>query len=263
MIHLLTIQTGKYKISFGIPTEIEEYRQMMELRYQVYYEELGYSSKDIQTDRDYFDKKGVAHYVIAKVGDTIVGTVRVIIDEVPPMAKFYTISDQKISKKLHAEPIADVGRLISRAYQKGFANIPRGIVSFGLLLALTEVIEQKGVKLGCGSIKPYVLRKLKKMGLPIMRIRKEKYKLNPNHGIPEENMGNFFQDEAHPPYPVLLHLTYIKEYMVFLKETQLDPIDGELQSYKAQKHRLPHLKKTKIAWKSLILQARLRYWWSS
>lgn len=262
MITLFSIQSKKDTISFGLPSTYEEYQQMMELRHQVYYEELNYSLQNKKTDKDYFDEKGVAHYVIAKIEDTVVGTVRVIIDQAPPMVKFYTIKDRNIVSRLHKEPVADIGRLISRAYQRGFTDVPRGIVSFGLLLALTEVIEQKGIKLGCGSIKPYVYKKLKHMGIPIMKINKHKYALNPNHGIPGENMGNFFQNKSQAPYPILLHLTYIKEYMIFLKETQLDPIEGETRTYTVQHLSLSHLKKTKIAWKSLILQARLHYWWS-
>jgi hypothetical protein len=102
MINILTIQTPEDIIMFGMPSTSEEYTQMMNLRYQVYYEELQYSSENLESDKDYFDKNGTAHYIIAKIGETVVGTVRMIIDEVPPMSKFYQITDPTIQKKLQS-----------------------------------------------------------------------------------------------------------------------------------------------------------------
>lgn len=79
------------KVEFGIPNTDAEIKKMFELRFKVYVKEKKYvaDSDDPMADADKHDKNGKSIYFIASIGDEVVGTARIIREDITPTETDY------------------------------------------------------------------------------------------------------------------------------------------------------------------------------
>lgn len=208
---LLTLQAKTHQVSFGVPTTNDEFQAMYALRYKVYHEELGYGQVGPnETDKDQFDRQGEALYLIATIEGVIVGCLRIVTTQVLPTERFY-----EFHKPFPKTQKGDWGRLISRPHWFGFEDLPRGVISTGLLLASLALSEEKGIIHGYGTMKKRAYKKIHSRGFPVKVLTPKR--LIGMKGINGDPLQNFFSP-TDPVVPLTFNLIDSKKFMVVLKE---------------------------------------------
>jgi N-acyl-L-homoserine lactone synthetase len=214
---LFTLQDKKRIIHFGIPLSNQEYKDMFQLRYRVYYEEMRYGETGLNiTDKDQFDMDGEVLYLIAKIEEIVVGCLRIVTNSQLPIERFY-----RFKKAFPTSNKGDWGRLISRPHWFGYTDLSRGLISTGLLLTSILLSDQKNIKYGYGVMKQRAFKKIKSRGFPVQV-------MHPTEtigiaGIDQDPLQNFFSIDD-TVVPLSFNLLESKKFMLLLQENYFEEV---------------------------------------
>ncbi len=195
---LLTTKIDKKNVlKFGIPTNKIEREKIFKLRYTVYILEKGYrESKATVKKQEYdkYDRKVRTQYFMALLGKKLVGTIRLVVGRpLPVMEDYFEFQEPKETKKFSSNQIAEISRAISRP--RG-AALPRHIVSLGLFFCLLQWSSKHNIKVEYEVVKKDLAIKLKKINLPLHKIKNFSLKNTPltreYSGYFKKNTNNLF-----------------------------------------------------------------------
>lgn len=206
---------NKIEIKFGIPITDQELDDMFKFRYESYTEN-GYIKK-LSTynnrDIDEYDFKENTKYIIAKLDDNIIGSVRMIKDEILPIQKYcFKFDEPSNMVAINKCNRAEISRLIAR--YPVTHSLPPHFIMMGLLSCLYDISQLYDVKGGYAFIKKMLFIKLSKLKVPI-------YKIEPATMIyNKEYMRGYFFDPRNPVLPVYYITeqveTVVKQYFEYL-----------------------------------------------
>ncbi len=187
---------GRRVIDFGQPETKEELDEMFKFRYRVYARKSFINKNQEKRDYDAFDKEGKCFYFIAKLGNQIIGSTRLIVGRPLPSEKEYFEMDlPEEIKSLSADEVVEVGRL-SAYIDDPKVKIPRHLVLLGLFYSMVKFAEKNNFKVCLGGMKEYVKDKLDSINFPLKEVKGYKLIYNPKkHGDP---LDEFFNH--HPKY---------------------------------------------------------------
>ncbi|MCS7201030.1 MAG: GNAT family N-acetyltransferase, partial [Patescibacteria group bacterium] len=209
----ILIKKDNSTIYFGIPDNSEEIQQMFELRKKVYIDEKAYI-RNKNEDIDMHDKMGTCVYFIAMSENKVIGTARIIRENILPIEKdYFEFQKPTDFKNIDSNKLVEIGRIISRPYHLLNKNLPRGIVMLGLFYAMLIYAKEQDIFGGYGAIKLYAYKKFKKLGIPVHKIENYKLKFDPRNS--SDPLNNFFRDDD-PVIPVYFLVSDIKKYFEFL-----------------------------------------------
>lgn len=201
------------KIVFGIPDNKKELDKMFNIRTQVYIHEKKYiTGKNV--DIDIHDINKTCTYLIAMVEDKVVGTIRIIEEEILPIQKdYFYFETPKELRNFKNNQIVEIGRIISRPYKVLGYFLPRGLIMLGLFFAGTLYGKANNKMAGYGAIKLYAYKKFKKLHIPIKLIKNYTLKYNPQNSL--DPLNNFFKKDD-PVIPVYFLVEDLIEYFDFM-----------------------------------------------
>jgi N-acyl-L-homoserine lactone synthetase len=208
-------------IDFGQPETPEEYEEMFKLRYDVYVKEKKYipntdKLEKNREERDEHDENQECHYFIAKYGDKIIGTARIIeVDPLPIKKDYFDFEDPDEFKNTSNKKIIEIGRLISRPKILNLENFPRRIIPLGLFLTMTKYGIEKKYEGGYGALKLYALKKFKKVGVPVRLIKD--YELKYSSDDSNDPLKNFFTSDD-PVVPMYFLNKELKRFFEVLEK---------------------------------------------
>lgn len=213
MILYKTIIFGNgQKVEFGIPNTDIEIKKMFDLRFKVYVKEKKYvtDSDDPMADADKHDKNGKSIYFIASINNEVVGTARIIRENITPMeADYFNFEKPKVLNELPREKIVEIGRIISRPYQITGIKVPRSLVMLGIVSTMTEFGEKQGVVGGYGAMKMSAFRKFVKLNVPVHKIKNARLKFDKIKT--DDPLSNFFNNDD-PVVPLYFLMKEISTY---------------------------------------------------
>jgi len=163
------VEDGKEKILFGIPTTQNELNDMFALRYSVYSERGYIEPNEQRSDRDEYDDDKHTQYFIAKIGEHIVGTVRMIRTTQLPLEKdCYTFDEPEAIRSIPRDKRIEIGRLVSTPLnaEEGI-YFPRHVVMLGLLISMIRFAQGEGLQGGYAFVKKGLYTKLHRVRIPV------------------------------------------------------------------------------------------------
>jgi len=171
LLNRLIIKTknGQKIVDFGLAEDEEEIENVFRLRYEVYSRKnyiIPGKFKE-KKEKDEYDIEGKCYYFVAKVDNKIIGTVRLIKDEILPTEEYFRFNEPPAIKRIPRGKRAELGRLIVVPYKIGGKYLPRHIVLLFLIKSLVCFGKEHDLKGGYAFIKKSLERKLKKLRVPI------------------------------------------------------------------------------------------------
>lgn len=168
-------------IDFGIPESEKEFFEMYKIRYDVYLKHDYIYGEDYPGgfEKDEYDD-GRSVYFIAIIKDSVVGSARLIKDDVLPVKKdCFDFDDPERMKNISPSRIAEIGRLVSKKFEyKEGVFIPRHVVMLGLFYTIVSYSLQNNIVAGYAFIKKSLYGKFKKLSIPFYEIEKYHQKYN-------------------------------------------------------------------------------------
>jgi N-acyl-L-homoserine lactone synthetase len=213
MKNLLQIKVHVYNaqevIQFGIPTTKHEIEKMYKLRYIIYRKHNYIQSQKKTLDIDYYDRAHKSVYFIAKVKNTIIGSVRLIITKkLPTEAKCFSFAEPPEIASIPRAQRGELSRLVIAKFQLSNGEyIPRNIVMVGLLKVLVEYCKAHMLLGGYSFIKNSLWIKLKKLRFPIHFIPKYTQIYN------QKYLHGYFHQKNNPVYPVYYMRSEVEHYL--------------------------------------------------
>lgn len=200
-------------VFFGIPDNDQEKEGMFKLRYQVYkdrnYIDTGKYEDGIEKDN--FDLQGKCDYFIAKYEDRVIGTIRLIKDDILPTELDFSFTEPDEIKTVDRANRAELGRYIMippNKEKKIF--MPRGVSMLAMFHMLSEYALEQGILGGYSFIKSKLECKMAKRKFPFHKIHN--YHLN----ITKDNdLYNYFSDPSDPVIPIYY---FTKEFLVYTQK---------------------------------------------
>ena len=201
----LKIDGENKSILFGIPNSQGEMEKMFLLRQEVY-KRNNYISTE--SDKDEYDKDGKSTYFIAKIGDDVIGTVRLIKDiPLPTQKECFDFQEPKEMKEISLINRAELSRLISIPY-KGKIYLPRHLILLFLIDCICEYAQQKDILGGYSFITSKLYDKMTKIRIPFHIVKNFKQKYPPT-GL----MYPYFNKKDNQIVPIYYKLDEIKGYL--------------------------------------------------
>jgi N-acyl-L-homoserine lactone synthetase len=191
--------SGEIKeIEFGHPTNQAEMKEMFRFRYKTYLKH-GYIEADYFKDGldcDEYDKDGKAVYFIAKTEGRLIGSVRLIIDNILPTEKdCFDFQEPVAMKNIARNQRGEVSRLIVEKLGKD-KYFPRHLVMLGLISCLIDYAKSNNLDGGYGFIKDKLKKKLEKIKIPLVIINNFKQKYS------QELLYGYFHNKKDPVWPI-------------------------------------------------------------
>jgi N-acyl-L-homoserine lactone synthetase len=190
-------------LEVGIPDTEEEKTKMYQLRYKIYVEQRGYIPKELATDGldiDEYDKKEKCAYVIAKYGNQVVGSLRIIKDNPLPIADHYFSFTDEYIKKTPPEKLVEVGRLTSLGKTDFLPYFPRHLIMLSLFFVTGSYLQENKIEILYGALKKYIFDKFTKLHFPAKLIQPY-VSIFGKRGI-DDPLKNFFDQPNDPVVPV-------------------------------------------------------------
>lgn len=161
MEEIISVQTDSNLLKVGVPSTEGEFGQMFELRTKIY-REKGYISPD-ENDLDEYDTNHKCKYFIAKVGPTVVGTLRLIMTVPLPTEKDFNFEEPEAMKAIPENQRAEISRLIADHNRRkinfsAVQNLVKASALFG---------QKNGYQGGYSFIKNGLERILGAVGIPV------------------------------------------------------------------------------------------------
>lgn len=206
----LNIKGEQKIIQLGFPTTPEEFNKMYELRYLVY-KEKDYIDENYfpeHKDIDDYDREKMCDYLIAKIDDELIGTIRLIKGSILPIKNdCFSFNDPDILKQIPDENKMEAGRLVIKKYDIRGQHLPRNLVLLGLMLLVVEYGLKNNIQMCYAFIKKSLKTKLDKLSAPIHYI--EPYKIIYN----KEPLKKYFNQVDNPVYPVYFLDSEMKKFI--------------------------------------------------
>ena len=143
-------------VIFGIPESEKEFLEMYKIRHDVYLKHDYIYGEDYPEgiEKDEYDD-GRSIYFIASVNGSVIGSARLIKDDVLPIKKdCFDFEDPERMKNISPSKIAEIGRLVSKKFEyKEGAFVPRHVVMLGLFYAIVSYSLQNDVVAGYAFVK--------------------------------------------------------------------------------------------------------------
>lgn len=197
-INFKTSAGKQEEVVFGVPGKEKE--DMFRLRFDIY-SKKGYIDPKAYPDgleKDEYDIEDKSLYLIAKIRDHVVGTLRIIKDDpLPTERDCFDFDEPEDMVSIPSENRAEMGRLIAKGSKVNGEYIPRHLVMLGLFSVALDIFEREDVRGGYSFIKESLEVKLEKLGVPFYRI--DNYESKYKEGVLE---GYFNQenDKVIPMY---------------------------------------------------------------
>lgn len=217
---LLLKTNGKINsICFGIPDNPAELEKMFLLRREVY-KKNGYISAP--SDKDEYDENEKSVYFIAKMGDEIIGTVRLILDNPLPTQKDFSFQEPEEIKEISPMRRGELGRLISVPYKKNI-YLPRHLVLLFLLVSVAVYSEENGILGGYSFVTTKLYDKIKKLKVPF-KVVEEFEQIYPEGGI----LYPYFNQKNNRILPIFYKTSEIQEFLkgVFDSKSIFEDLGG-------------------------------------
>ncbi len=196
-------------IYFGIPDSDDEIEEMHKLRYSIYSQKKYIEERDHALDIDEYDDGNRSTYFIAKLDNKIIGTVRLIIDDILPTEKAFAFENPKELLKLGKNNRCELGRLIIRPYNKEKnLYLPRNIILLFLIYCIVLHSEDKNIYYGYSFVKESLLKKMKKLKIPITEIENFK-QIYPEGAI----LHKYFMQNHDKVVPIYFLTDNVKSYI--------------------------------------------------
>lgn len=161
-----------------------------------------------QMEKDSFDELGKCAYFVAKLGDRIIGTVRLIFGDPLPTEDYFTFQEPEVMHKISRNQRAELGRLIiipPNREKKVF--FPRGLIMLMILRTLVDYAETHEIFGGYAFVKHRLLGKLTKLKVPVIRINNYE-----QHYPVSGTIYNYFNQPDDPVLPICFVTSDIRQY---------------------------------------------------
>jgi len=203
-------QGRNISVSFGIPVEPEEMEEMYKLRYQVYRDRNYIDSSKYANlaEKDTYDQENKCLYFIAKYEDKIVGTIRLIKDNILPTELDFSFSEPGGIKAIDRPHRAELGRYISIPLNRDKKiYMPRGMSMLIMFHMLADFALSNNIEGGYSFIKSKLEKKMSKRHFPFHKI--DGYKLN----IDKDNtLYNYFSNKEDLVIPIYYFSKEVFDY---------------------------------------------------
>lgn len=209
---VVTLDDGEHTILFGKPTTEAEYNMMYELRHAEY-ARRGYivgehTSK--KAERDSFDDlPNTQHFIALYDNHKVIGTVRVISQDVLPTEEYFEdLMVPDYIKGLQSNEKLELGRLIVVPPDRdGRVFLPRNVVMLFMFSTLTQYGLERGYRGGLSFVKESLLKKLEKVQFPIktLTFSKQHY---PDGGV----LFPYFNQSEDPVTPIAFSLEEVATF---------------------------------------------------
>lgn len=199
------------RVDFGTPETEKELDEMFCFRFEQY-AGRGYIDPQKFTDgmeKDSIDEFGKCVYFVAKLGDKIVGTVRLIFCDPLPTEEYFTFQEPEIFHKVPRNQRAELGRLIIVPPDKEKKIFfPRGLIMLMVLRTLVDYGDTHGILGGYAFVKSRLLEKLIKLKVPVIRISNYE-----QHYPLDGTIHNYFNQPNNPVLPICFVTDDIRRYL--------------------------------------------------
>lgn len=164
----LILDSGqKYYVEFGIPDNEFEINEMFRLRYRRYVEKGYIKPNSSCLDIDEYDTEQKCRYLIARINDKIVGSVRFIIsDPLPTESLCFSFDEPVEMGAIPRDMRGEVSRLVSESQGK----VSEHLIVIGLIACLHELAEDNYILGGYIYVKESLFRILRFLGIPLAPI---------------------------------------------------------------------------------------------
>ena len=205
----LEIGGAPKEISFGLADTVKEREEVFALRYRVYtrYQYLieGVHSNGLESDR--YDEEGKSTYVIARVNDKIIGTVRMIFPPDLPIKSFFSFEVPQIEMEEGIEKGCEVSRLVVERYSPT-EYLPRNVVMLFLMSTLLDHAKEREYTFAYGFLKERLMGKLNKLRVPFTDIQEFKVTYPPSGP-----MAPYFSDPSDRVIPSYFESHRLNKFM--------------------------------------------------
>ena len=197
-------------ILFGMPETEEEFKEMFELRFNIYKEKNYIEPEKLKEnlDLDDYDKQNKCTYFIAKIDEKIIGSARLIKDYPLPTQIYFEFEEPQKMKELPNDLKVEISRLVVAPYKiNNLTYLPRHIVMLMLFKTISKYAKEQNYKAGYAFIKSKLFYKLKNLKIPFYLIENYKQRY-PEDGI----LYKYFNDPNDPVIPIYYFLEDIERY---------------------------------------------------
>jgi len=197
---------GVKHISVGVPETSAEKESMFELRNRIY-KERGYIPSEETNDRDSFDDDPSTQYFIATIDGQVIGSVRIIYENVLPTEKYFTFKEPGEISSIPRRKRAELGRLVVMPYISKGIYLPRGLVLLLILRAAVVDFKMRGTDGGYAFIKESLKEKMAQRKMPVHVLDNFS-----NHYPKDGILYNYFTQEDDPVTPIYFLTSEFDKY---------------------------------------------------
>jgi len=195
-------------VLFGIATS-EDREQIFSLRYKIY-SKYGYLNEEFYPEKrehDSFDEDGSSRYLVAKVGERIIGCIRLIQSDILPIEKNYNFEPPTEVASRERKEIVELGRLVIDRYSDT-EYFPRNIILLFLVATIVHYCKENGTTIAYSFLKKRLIKKLNALHLPYTLI--EPFTLLYPKNAP---MTPYFYNEEDPAFPAFFMLDAMEKFV--------------------------------------------------
>lgn len=208
---LFILDKKEEELLFGIPENEDELNSMFNFRFEQYTKKdyIDASRFPDKFEIDEYDREKKCVYFIVKWRDKIIGSIRMIKDDILPTEKDFKFKKPKELESIPRKKLGEFGRFIiiplDRDRQK---FLPRGFVMLITFDVLLEYCIQNNIMGGFSFIKQKLHNKMNKINAPINIIKPHK-KRYPKSGI----LYKYFNQKDDPVIPIYFITEDFKNYL--------------------------------------------------
>jgi hypothetical protein len=162
---------------------------------------------------DQSDHAGTCHYFIAQYAAQLVGTVRLIHEQLLPMESYWQYDPGELGEVQPDEPV-EVSRLI--ADHSGGVIIPPGLIPLGLIHCATHFSLDQGIRAAYATLQERMVRHMQGWGLPVRRFKATRYVAGK-----EDPLKNYYANPAEAVCPTYFISREVSRYFEQLLEQGL------------------------------------------
>ncbi|MCS7184042.1 MAG: hypothetical protein NZ866_01695 [Patescibacteria group bacterium] len=208
---IIRMKNKNFEIDFGIPNNENELIEMFKLRYEIYSKKNYIDIKRFpeRLEKDDYDKNNKSIYFIAKINYDLIGSLRLIKDNLLPTQIYFDFIEPEEIKIIPPEKRIEIGRLVvKRKNLDSKVYLPRHLVMLTLFKSALSYCQENNYLGGYAFIKKTLEKKLKLIKFPFHYIKKYTQRY-PKDGI----LFNYFNDIKDPVIPIYFLISEVKNYL--------------------------------------------------